>query len=190
MARLIYSALLSLDGYIEDAQGNFDWAAPDEEVHRFVNDLERPAGTHLYGRRMYETLQVWETEPALAADSPLMRDFAEIWQAADKIVYSRTLESVPTRKTRLERDFDPEAIKRLKESVEEDILIGGPGLAAHAFRSGLIDECQLFLTPVIVGGGKPALPADVRLELELLEEHRFGNGMVFLRYRAKQAGRP
>ena len=187
MARLIYSAISSLDGYIEDKDGNFDWAAPDEEVHEFINNLERTAGTHLYGRRMYEMLTVWETDPNLAADSPITRDFAEIWQAADKIVYSRTLEAVSTRKTRLERNFEPEAIRQLKESVEQEILIGGPELAAHAFRAGLIDECHLFLTPIIVGGGKPALPDNVRLELELLDERRFGNGVVFLRYRAKQA---
>jgi dihydrofolate reductase len=186
MAHLIYSAISSLDGYIEDMDGNFDWAAPDEEVHGFINDLERSAGTHLYGRRMYETLMVWETDPNLAADSPLMRDFAEIWQAADKFVYSRTLEAVSTRKTQLERTFDPDTIRQLKEAVEQDILIGGPELAAYAFRSGLIDECHLFLTPIIVGGGKPCLPANVRLELELLEERRFGNGMVFLRYRTRQ----
>ena len=186
MAHLIYSAISSLDGYIEDTDGNFDWAMPDEEVHKFVNNLERGAGTHLYGRRMYETLMVWETDPNLAAESPLMRDFAEIWQAADKIVYSRTLETVSTRKTRIEQTFDPETIRQLKETAEQDILIGGPGLAAHAFRSGLIDECHLFLTPVLVGGGKQSLPDDVRLELELLEERRFSNGMVFLRYRARQ----
>jgi dihydrofolate reductase len=185
MARLIYSAITSLDGYIEDAHGNFDWAMPDEDVHGFINNLERAAGTYLYGRRMYETMQVWETDPDLAADSPLTQDFAEVWQAATKIVYSTTLERVSTRNTRLERTFDPEAIRKLKETVEEDILIGGPGLAAHAFRSGLIDECQLFLTPIIVGAGKPSLPDNIRLGLELLEERRFGNGMVFLRYRVK-----
>jgi len=182
MARLIYSALVSLDGYIEDMEGNFDWAAPDEELHRFINNLERTAGTHLYGRRMYETLMVWETDPSLAADSPITRDFAEIWQAADKIVYSRTLQTVSTRNTQLERNFDPEALRQLKETVEHDILIGGPELAAHAFRAGLIDECQLFITPIIVGGGKPAIPDNIRLELELVEERRFGNGVVFLRY--------
>ena len=186
MARLIYSAISSLDGYTEDMEGNFDWAAPDEEVHRFINNLERTAGTHLYGRRMYETLMVWETDPNLAAESPLLREFAEMWQAANKIVYSRTLQAASTRKTQLERNFDPEAIRQLKETVEQDILIGGPELAAHAFRAGLIDECQLFITPIIVGGGKPALPDNVWLELELLEERRFGNGVVFLRYRARQ----
>lgn len=185
MAKLIYSAIASLDGYIEDADGRFDWAMPDEEVHQFANDLERGAGTHLYGRRMYETMMVWETDPDLAAESPLLRDFAEIWQAADKIVYSRTLESVSTRKTRMERNFDPEAIRKLKATAEQDLLIGGAELASHAFRAGLIDEYHLFLTPIIVGGGKPSLPSNVRLELELLEERRFGNGMVFLRYRVK-----
>jgi dihydrofolate reductase len=159
---------------------------PDEEVHQFANDLERAAGTYLYGRRMYETMMAWETEPALAATSPLMRDFAEIWQAADKIVYSRTLEAVSTRKTRIERAFDPEAIRRLKEAAEQDITIGGPDLGAHAFRSGLIDECHLFLAPILVGGGKQSLPSNVRLDLELLEERRFGNGMVFLHYRTRQ----
>jgi dihydrofolate reductase len=186
MARLIYSAISSLDGYIEDMDGNFDWAAPNEEAHGFINNLERTAGTHLYGRRMYETLRVWETDPNLAADSPLTRDFAEIWQAADKIVYSKTLEKVSTSKTELKRNFDPHAIQQLKQAVEHDILIGGPELAAHAFQSGLIDECHLFLAPIIVGGGKPSLPANVRLAFELLEERRFGNGMVYLRYRTGQ----
>ena len=185
MAHLIYSAISSLDGYTEDLDGKFDWAAPDEEVHRFINNLERAAGTHLYGRRMYESMSVWETDPNLAAESPLMRDFAEVWQAADKIVYSKTLETISTRKTQLERKFDPEAIRQLKEAVEHDLLIGGPELAAHAFRSGLIDECHLFLIPIIVGGGKLALPDNVRFELELLEERRFGSGVVFLRYRVK-----
>jgi len=187
MAHLIYIANLSLDGYTEDMEGKFDWTDyPDEEGFRFITNLVRATGTHLYGRRMYETMMVWETDPNLAAESPLNRDFAEIWQAADKIVYSRTLEAVSTRKTQLERNFNPEAIRQLKEAVEQDILIGGPELAAHAFRSGLIDECHLFLVPIIVGGGKPALPDNVRLELELLEERRFGNGAVFLRYRTKQ----
>jgi len=186
MAHLIYSAISSLDGYIEDVNGQFDWAAPDEEVHGFINNLVRAARTFLYGRRMYETMVVWETDPNLAEDSPITQDFAEMWQAANKIVYSKTLEAVSTRKTRLERNFDPEAIRRLKEAVEHDILIGGPELAAHAFQSGLIDECHLFLTPIIVGGGKPSLPDNVRLELELLEERRFGNGMVYLHYRTRQ----
>ena len=187
MAHLIYTANTSLDGYTEDMDGKFDWT---DARRGSVSDLSPTSyvqtGTHLYGRRMYETMMVWETDPNLAAQSPLMRDFAEVWQAADKIVYSRTLEAVSTRKTQIERNFDPEAIRRLKESVEQDIHIGGPELAAHAFRSGLIDECHLFLIPIIVGGGKPALPDNVRLELELLEERRFGNGIVFLRYRTRQ----
>lgn len=185
MAQLIYSAISSLDGYIEDRDGNFDWAMPDEEVHRFINNLERNAGTYLYGRRMYEIMTVWETDPNLAADSPLTQDFAQVWQAAEKIVYSKTLTAASTRKTRIERNFDPEAIRQLKKTAQHDIAIGGPELAAHAFRSGLIDECHLFLAPIVVGGGKPALPDNVRLELELLEERRFDNGMVFLRYRTK-----
>jgi dihydrofolate reductase len=186
MANLIYSAISSLDGYIEDPDGKFEWAMPDEEVHSFINNLERAARTHLYGRRMYETLMVWETDPNLAAESPLMRDFAEVWQAANKIVYSRTLETISTRKTQLEQTFDPEAIRQLKASGEHDILIGGPELAAHAFRAGLIDECHLFLIPILVGGGKSALPDNVRLELELLAERRFRNGTVYLRYRTRQ----
>jgi dihydrofolate reductase len=186
MAKLIYTAISSLDGYIEDVDGNFDWAAPDEEVHSFINDLERTAGTYLIGRRMYETMMVWETDPGFAADSPLTRDYAEIWQAADKIVYSKTLASAPTRKTQIEKNFDPEAIRQLKATSEHDITIGGPELAAHAFRAGLIDECHLFLIPILVGGGKSALPDNLRMELELLEERRFHNGTVYLRYRTRQ----
>jgi len=186
MAHLIYSAISSLDGYIEDMDGKFDWAEPDEEVYSYINNLERAAGTYLYGRRMYEMMIAWETDPNLAAVSPIYRDFAEIWQAADKIVYSRTLEEVSTRKTRMERVFDPEAVRQLKAAARQDILIGGPDLAAHAFRAGLIDECQLFLAPIIVGGGKLALPNNIRLELELLEERRFRNSMVYLRYRVRQ----
>ncbi len=185
MANLIYVANTSLDGYTEDKDGKFDWTEPSEEYFRFITNLVRATRTHLYGRRMYETMMVWETDPNLAAESPLRRDFAEIWQAANKIVYSRTLETISTRKTQLERTFDPEAIRQLKEAVEHDILIGGPELAAHAFRAGLIDECHLFLIPILVGGGKSALPDNVRLELELLEERRFGNGTVFLRYRSR-----
>jgi dihydrofolate reductase len=190
MTHLIYIANLSLDSYTEDMEGRFDWTDhPDEEGFRFITNLVRATGTHLYGRRMYETMMVWETDPTLAAKSPLNRNFAEIWQTADKIVYSRTLEAVSTRKTQIVRNFNPEAIRQLKETVDHDILIGGPELAAHAFRSGLIDECHLFFVPIIVGGGKLALPDNVRLELELLEERRFGNGAVFLRYRIKQ-GKP
>lgn len=186
MANVIYITNTSLDGYIEDKDGKFDWTTPDEEYFGFISNLVRGAGTYLYGRRLYESMMVWETDPSLAAASPLGRDFAEIWQAANKTVYSKTLETISTRKTRLERTFDPEAIRQLKEAVEKDILIGGAEFAAQAFRSGLIDECQLFLIPIIVGGGKPALPEDVRLELDLLEERRFGSGVVFLRYRTRQ----
>ena len=185
MAGLIYSAIASLDGYIADEDGNFDWAMPDEEVHAFVNDLERPLGTYLYGRRMYEMMVGWETDPALAEHSPLMRDFAEIWQAADKIVYSKTLEAVSTASTRIERDFDPEAVRRMKASAGRDVGVGGAELAAQAFRAGLVDECHLFVAPIVVGGGKRSLPEDVRVKLELLGERRFGNGMVYLRYRTR-----
>jgi len=187
MANLIYVANTSLDGYTEDRDGKFDWTEPSEEYFRFITDLVRATRTHLYGRRMYESMMVWETDPNLAAESPLRRDFAEIWQAANKIVYSRTLETMPTRKTQLERTFDPEAIRQLKATSEHDILIGGPELAAHAFRAGLIDECHLFLIPILVGGGKSALPDNVRFELELLDERRFRNGTVYLRYRTRQA---
>ena len=186
MANLIYVANTSLDGYTEDKDGKFDWTEPSEEYFRFITNLVRATRTHLYGRRMYETMMGWETDRNLAAESPLRRDFAEVWQAANKIVYSKTLETISTRKTQLERSFDPEAIRQLKQTVEQDILIGGPELAAHAFRSGLIDECHLFLIPIIVGGGKQALPDNVRLELELLDERRFGSGVVFLRYRTRQ----
>jgi dihydrofolate reductase len=184
MAKLIYSAIASLDGYIEDHDGRFDWAVPDDEVHGFINDLQRPVGTYLYGRRMYETMAGWETDHTLAAQSQFMRDFAQIWQGADKIVYSTTLENPSTASTRIERDFDPEAVRRLKASGERDLTVGGPDLAGHAFKAGLVDECQLFVAPVVVGGGKQSLPDGVRLELELLDQRRFGNGMVYLRYRA------
>ena len=185
MAKLIYSVIASLDGYIEDENGNFDWAAPDEEVHGFVNDLERPAGTYLYGRQMYETMVYWETAHTLSDQSPAVRDFADIWQAADKIVYSKTLETVSSARTRIERDFDPEAIRRMKAASSRDITVGGPDLAAQAIKAGLLDELQLFLVPMVVGGGKRALPANVRLNLELLDERRFGNGVVFLHYRTR-----
>jgi dihydrofolate reductase len=188
VAKLIYSAIASLDGYIADEDGSFDWAVPDEEVHAFINDLIRPFGTYLYGRRMYEMMVGWETDPALAEQSPLMRDFAEIWKAADKVVYSRTLEAVSTSKTRMERDFDPETVRQLKASTGRDLTVSGPDLATHAFRAGLVDECDLFLAPVVVGGGKRALPEGVRVGLELLDERRFGNGMVYLRYRTKTRG--
>ena len=185
MAKLIYSAIASLDGYVADEEGNFDWAVPDEEVHAFINDLVRPAGAYLYGRRLYETMVGWETDPTLADQSPVLRDFAEIWQAADKIVYSKTLEAVPTARTRIERDFDPEAVRQMKALAGRDLMVGGPELAAHAFRAGLVDECHLFVVPMVVGGGKRSLPDDVRMKLELLDERRFGNGMVYLKYRIR-----
>jgi dihydrofolate reductase len=185
MGRLIYSAIASLDGYTEDARGTFDWAAPDEEVHAFVNDLERPVGTYLYGRRMYETMAVWEHPDSFAGDSAAMLDFAEIWQAADKVVYSSTLESVASARTRIERAFDRESVRRLKVGAERDITVGGPALAAHALEAGLVDELQLLVVPVIVGGGKRSLPDGLRLELALIDEHRFANGTVFLRYRTR-----
>ena len=185
MAKLIYSAITSLDGYIEDQNGKFDWAEPDEEVHTFVNDLERSVGTYLYGRRMYETMAAWETDDTLAAKSEFMRDFAQIWQAADKIVYSKTLEEATTARTRIQRDFDPDAVRTMKASTESDLAVGGPNLAAHAFKAGLVDECHLFVAPILVGAGKQSLPDGVRLDLELLAERRFGNGMVHLRYQAR-----
>jgi dihydrofolate reductase len=181
MAKLIYSALASLDGYTADADGNFDWAAPDEEVHAFVNDLERPVGTYLYGRRMYETMAVWETMP-LAGEPDVMRDYAAIWRAADKVVYSRTLAEVSTSRTRLEREFEADAVRRMKAEAERDISIGGPELAAQAIEAGLVDELQLFLTPVIVGGSKHALPTTAKVHLELRDLRRFGNGTVYLHY--------
>jgi len=183
VAKLIYSAITSLDGYVEDEDGKFDWAAPDEEVHRLVNELERPVGTYLYGRRMYEVMVYWETAHTLADQPSFVRDFAEIWQAADKIVYSKTLETAASARTRIERDFDPEAVRQLKASAGRDITVGGPDLAAQAIRAGLVDELQLLVAPVVVGGGKQSLPNDVRLKLELLDERRFGSGVVYLRYR-------
>src|SRR6266487_3057516 len=182
MARLIYSAITSLDGYVADETGKFDWAAPDEEVHRFVNDLERPVGTYLYGRRMYEVMVYWETAHTLPDQPSFARDFAEIWQAADKIVYSKTLETAASARTRIERGFDPETVRQLKASAGRDITIGGPDLAAQAIKAGLVDEYHLFVAPLVVGGGKRSLPSSVRLRLELLDERRFGNGVVHLRY--------
>jgi dihydrofolate reductase len=192
MAKLTYMAITSLDGYIEDEGGGFDWAVPDPEVHMFVNDLARPVGTHLYGRRMYETMAVWQTvglEPASASPTegtpPEELDFAELWRAADKVVYSRTLDAVSTPRTRLERAFDPEAVRRLKEAADRDLLVAGPGLAQHAFVAGLVDEVHLFVFPVVLGGGKPGLPRGVRVELDLLEERRFAGGVVHVRYRTR-----
>jgi dihydrofolate reductase len=181
MPKVIADITMSLDGFVEDEHGKFDWAAPDEEVHAFVNDLERTVGTYLYGRRMYETLVYWETDDDQAA---VTRDFAEIWRATEKIVYSRTLQTVSSERTRIERQFDAAAIKRLKESSRSDITIGGAELAGQAIAEGLVDECHLFLAPVLVGGGKRALPAGVHTELELLGERRFGSGVVYLHYRS------
>lgn len=182
MARLGYTFIASLDGYIEDPEGQFDWGEPSEEAHAFINALTAEAGTYLYGRRMYETMAVWETDPAFAEESAAMRDFVAIWQAADKVVYSSTLAEVPTRKTRIERSFDAEAVREMKAAAGSDLAIGGAEIAAEALRAGLIDECHVFLAPVIVGGGKPALPDDVRLDLELTDQRRFEGGMAYLRY--------
>lgn len=184
MAKLIYSAITSLDGYIEDESGSFEWAAPDAEVLAAVNALERPIGTYLYGRRMYETMLYWETIDADELD-PEGRDWTGIWRAADKIVYSRTLESPSTTRTQLVHEFDPAAIRRLKESSPHDISVGGAELAGQMMAAGLVDEYQLFLNPVVVGGGKRALPDGVHSRLELFEERRFKGGVVFLRYRVR-----
>lgn len=184
MANLIYSILASLDGYVADEHGNFDWTEPDEEVHTFVNDLERSIGTYLYGRGMYEVLVAWETLD-LAGQPPHIRDYAEIWRAADKVVYSTTLESVSSAKTRLERELDPEAVRQMKASAEAELSVGGPNLAAEVFRAGLVDEVHLFLAPVVVGGGTRALPEGLRADLELLDHRRFGNGTVHLHYRVR-----
>jgi dihydrofolate reductase len=187
MAKLIYSSIVSLDGFVADADGNFDWAKPDEEVHTFVNDQERPIGTYLYGRRMYDTLSAWES-PGIAEGQPAyIRDYREIWRAADKVVYSTTLEQHASERTRIEREFDPGMVGRLKQESGRDLSIGGPGLAAQALRAGLVDEVRLIVVPFVVGTGNAALPSDVRLRLELLDEGRFGNGMVHLRYRVEAA---
>jgi dihydrofolate reductase len=184
VAKLIYSAITSLDGYVADEGGKFDWAEPDEEVHTFVNELERPVGTYLYGRRLYEVMVAWETMP-LADEPPFIQDFAKIWRAADKIVYSRTLEAVSSARTRIERAFDPDAVRQLKAVAERDITVGGPDLAAQAIEAALVDELHLFVSPIVVGGGKQSLPDNVRLRVELLDERRFGNGMVHLHYRTR-----
>jgi dihydrofolate reductase len=183
MAKLIYTSLASLDGYIADANGNFDWAEPDHEVHSFVNDIERSVGTYLLGRRMYEVLAVWDT---VEDDEPVIADYAAIWRAADKIVYSSTLESVSTARTRLERTFDPEAIAALKASADRDLSIGGPTLARRAIEAGFVDEWGLFLFPVVVGGGTSAFPDGTFVELILEDERRFANGTVYLRYRTRK----
>jgi dihydrofolate reductase len=190
MAKLTYAAITSLDGYIEDEDGTFDWATPDPEVHAFINDLERSAGTFLYGRRMYETMAAWQTvgepaesaEPAPPPPPPEELAFAEMWRAAAKVVYSRTLDAVSTPRTRLEREFDPDAVRRMKDAADRDLTVGGPGLAQRAFAAGLVDEVHLYVSPVIVGGGKPGLPRDTRVDLELLDEQRFASGVVHLHY--------
>ena len=183
VAKLIYTAITSLDGYVEDEKGDFDWAAPDDEVHAFVNELERPIGTYLYGRRMYETMVFWETVSTGAGERSVVTDFAEIWQAAEKIVYSRTLQDVSSARTRVEREFDSESVRRLLQAASRDISIGGAELAAQALRERLVDECHLFLSPVVVGGGKRALPRALRARFELLDKRRFVGGTVHLHYR-------
>jgi dihydrofolate reductase len=189
MAKLIYSAITSLDGYVVDAHGDFDWAAPDDEVHAFVNDLERPIGTYLYGRRMYDVMVFWETaQTSLPEPSAVVSDYSDIWQAADKIVYSTTLPVVSSENTWLEREFDPEAIRKLKTEAVSDISVGGPHLAATAIRAGLVDEYHLFVHPVVVGGGTHWLPLDVRLNLQFLDERRFDSGVVHLHYLVNNAG--
>jgi len=183
MAKLIYAALASLDGYVEDDEGRFDWAAPDDEVHAFVNDLQRPIGTYLYGRRMYETMVFWEAVSAEADEPAVFWDFAEIWRAAEKIVYSRTLATESSARTRIEHEFDRDAVRRLKQSSGSDISVGGAELAGQAIGAGLVDECHLFLFPIVVGGGRRALPDGVTARLELLAERRFESGVVHLHYR-------
>ncbi len=185
MAKLMYSAMTSLDGFVEDAEGEFKWAAPDEEVLRFINELERPVSTYLFGRRMYETMLYWESAHTIPNQPEVVRDFTEIWQAADKIVYSKTLSSPSSRRTRIEGNFDPEQVRHLKAEAGSDVTVGGAGLAAQALGAGLVDELQLFLVPVLVGAGKSALSSNVRLELELLDERRFSSGVVYLQYRVK-----
>jgi dihydrofolate reductase len=186
VAKLTYTAIMSLDGYVADENGKFDWARPDEEVHSFVNDLQRPVGTYLYGRRLYEVMRAWE-DPHLVAGQPrFMQDYAELWQAADKIVYSTTLEGASTARTRLERAFEPDAVRELKTRAARELSIGGPELAAQAIKAGLVDEYHFFLAPAVVGGGKRALPGDVRLAVRLLDEHRFRSGVVHVHYRVRR----
>jgi dihydrofolate reductase len=188
MAKLIYSAIASADGYVEDATGDFQWAAPDEEVFGFLNDLERPVGTYLYGRRMYQTMLYWETAHTVPGHSPVERDWTSIWQAADKIVFSATLTAASTARTRIEPSFDPDLVRRLKAAADRDLGVGGANLAGQAIRAGLVDEVQLFLVPAIVGGGKPALPDGARADLELLDMRRFASGVVYLSYRWPSGG--
>jgi len=183
MAKLIYITNVSLDGYIEDEHGSFEWTATDDELFAFITELVRPVGTHLYGRRLYEAMAVWETDPELAARSALWADFARVWQGADKVVYSTTLDAVPTARTRIERDLDAASVRAMKAEAARDLMIGGADVAAQAFRAGLVDECHLLIRPVLVGGGKPALPSGVRADLELLEERSIGHTVVHLHYR-------
>jgi dihydrofolate reductase len=183
MAKLIYASNMSLDGCTEDERGAFDWAPSDDDVFAFITELMGSAGTYLYGRRMYETLAVWETDSTLSAQSDLTADYASAWQAADKVVYSSTLAVPPTANTRLERHFDPSAVLDLKAAASRDLLVGGPNLAAQALVAGLVDELALFVWPVILGGRNPALPSGTRADLELIDEHRFSCGVVYLRYR-------
>lgn len=185
MAELVYTGISSLDGYVADADGNFDWSAPDPEVHAHVNDLERSIGTYLYGRRLYEVMAAWQTIPADDSQPPAVADYARIWRAADKIIYSTTLDITFTERTRLERAFDVDAVRQLKETAPAGLSVGGPTLAAQAIRAGLVDELRLYQCPLVVGGGTPALPDRVHLDLELTEEHRFGSGVVFVRYRVR-----
>jgi dihydrofolate reductase len=189
VADLVYTGITSLDGYVNDVGGAFDWAAPDAEVHAFVNDLERPVGTYLYGRRLYEVMRAWESPEWLTGTTEVERDFATIWRQADKVVYSSTLSEVPTARTRLERDFDPAAVRQLVVGSDADVSVGGPTLAAQALRTGLVDEVRQFLQPVVVGGGTPFLPAYLHLSLDLLDERRFGSGVVYLRYRTRRGDR-
>jgi dihydrofolate reductase len=188
MGQLIYAANVSLDGFLEDESGAFDWSVPDEAVHAFWNEHERHIGTSLYGRRMYETMRVWENDDWLSDAPPVVREYAEIWRDTDKVVYSTSLTDVSTARTRIEQQFEPEAVRRLKETSRSDLSIGGPELAAEAFRHGLVDELVLLLYPVLVGGGKPALPRGVRLDLELLEHRRFDNGVVYVRHAVRHHG--
>jgi dihydrofolate reductase len=183
MAKLTYTTITSLDGYIEDESGGFEWAEPDPEVHAFINDLERPVGTYLYGRRTYETMAVWQTLGRGPDAPPEEADYAEVWRAADKVVYSRTLDAVSTPRTRLEREFDPETVRRLTDAADRDVGVSGPGLAQHAFAAGLVDEVDVFLFPVVVGAGKQGLPRGLRLDLKLLDQRRFANGVVYMHYR-------
>lgn len=187
MTTLTYATNVTIDGYIEDESGRFDFFPVDDEVFAAHTDLMRSVGTLLYGRRLYEAMAVWETNAQLAAHSTLFADFAAAWRTPRKIVYSRTLTAPATSNTRIESDFDPAALQELKATASQDLLIGGPDLAAHAFQAGLVDEVHLYVLPIVIGGGKPGLPPGTRADLELLDEHRFGNGVVRLRYRTRES---